>query len=98
MVTRRTLADLDGDERHATVFDDPRTVRLALSAGESVPPHSHPEAVVLLHVLDGSLDATIGGDPYAFRAGELVRFDGFEEIALTATVDTTAIVVLTPRP
>jgi anti-sigma factor ChrR (cupin superfamily) len=38
-----TLADLDGTP-HADVFDDhrPRTVRLALDAGEAVPRHTHP--------------------------------------------------------
>ena len=91
-----TLADLE-ETPHAKVFDDPpRTVRLALSAGESMPPHRHPGEAVLLHVLSGELELMLDDDAHELMAGDLVRFDGAREIEPAAVTDTVMLVVFAP--
>ncbi|WP_255151239.1 cupin domain-containing protein [Halorarius halobius] len=87
------LDALDGTV--APVFDgDPRVVRLSLSAGEERPRHSHPDRVVVCHVVEGRLDLRLDGDPLEVGAGELVRFDGAREVAPRALDDTRAVLVL----
>jgi len=51
------LADLDG-EPHAAAFPgrEPKTVRLSLDAGQSVPEHTHPDRTVLFHALTGAFE------------------------------------------
>lgn len=91
-----TLADVE-ETPHAEVFaDPPRTVRLALSAGESMPPHRHPGEAVLLHVLSGELELRLDGDARELAAGDLVRFDGEREIEPAAVTDAVALVVFAP--
>jgi redox-sensitive bicupin YhaK (pirin superfamily) len=96
MVERASLAGLD-DRPHAEVFaSDPRTIRLSLSAGEELPPHSHSGRQVLIHVLSGRLSVAVDDDCHEVGAGELLRFDGEREVAPTALEDATALVVLAP--
>jgi len=83
---------------HATVFaEGPRTVRLTLAAGESVPEHRHPEATPLIHVVEGELDVAVDGESYTVEAGGLLRFDGRKSVSPTAREDSVAVVVLAPR-
>ncbi|MDG5777252.1 cupin domain-containing protein, partial [Haloarculaceae archaeon H-GB1-1] len=92
-----SLDDLD-ESTHATVFpDDPRTVRLSLDAGESVPEHDHPDTDVLFHVLSGSFEVTVGDETYAVETGDLLRFDGARSVSPAAVTDATALVVLAPQ-
>ena len=94
---RRRLDELEATP-HATVFEgEPRTVRLELAAGEGVPEHRHPEREIVLHLLEGELTVTLGDDEHALEAGELLRFDGRQEIAPEARTDATALLVLSPR-
>ncbi|QSW98789.1 cupin domain-containing protein [Haloterrigena alkaliphila] len=90
------LADLEATP-HAQVFDEPKTVRLRLEAGEGVPAHRHPGREIVCHVLEGRLTIALGDDEREVAAGEVVRFDGEQEIAPTAQVDSTALLVLAPR-
>lgn len=97
MVETARLDELTGAP-HATAFaEQPRTVRLTLDAGESVPEHRHPEATPLLHVVEGALDVAVDGETYRLDAGELLRFDGRKPVSPTAREDSVAVVVLAPR-
>lgn len=94
---RVTLADLEAAP-HARVFDgEPQTIRLALEEGETIAPHRHPDRQIVLHLLEGRLAVTVGDDEYEVNAGELVRFDGNQDISPTALEDSTAVLVLSPR-
>jgi len=83
---------------HAEVFDrrEPRTVRLQLDAGESVPPHTHPGTDVVLHLLSGHLEVTLDDETYDVEAGELLQFGGNSEASPRAVEDSTAVIVLAP--
>ncbi|WP_227132688.1 cupin domain-containing protein [Halorubellus salinus] len=91
-----SLDDLDA-RPHAAVFESgPKTVRLALDAGESVPAHAHPGKDVLFHVLDGEMDVVLDGESTTVAGGDVLRFDGEREIRPEAVTDATALVVLAP--
>lgn len=97
MTERVHLPDLADDGR-AVLFDgEPRTVRLALEAGASVPAHQHPGRDVVCHVLDGALSLRLGGESHALEAGDVVRFDGDQDISPTADTDSVALLVLAER-
>ena len=92
-----SVPGLDG-EPHAEVFaEGPRTVRLRLDAGEAVPEHRHPGTDVLLYVVEGRLDVSVGEDVHELAAGDALRFDGDREVAPHAMEPTTALVVFAPR-
>ena len=94
-----SLSDLM-DTPHVEVFDDgePRTVRLQLEAGERIPEHRHPESDVVFHLLSGSLELSLDGEPYELVEGDLVRFDGDREVSPHALEESTAIVVFSRKP
>ena len=73
---------------------DPRVLQLSLAAGEERPPHSHPDRVVVCHVVEGRLDLHLDGESHDVRAGEVTRFDGVREVAPRAVEDTRALLVL----
>lgn len=84
---------------HAEVFErrEPRTVRLQLEAGESVPPHTHPGKDIVLHLLSGRLELTLDGERHELAAGELVQFSGDREVSPRAAEPSTAVLVFAPR-
>jgi len=86
-------------EPHAEVFPgrEPKTVRLALSAGEGVPAHDHPGSAVLFHALEGAFDVRVDDETHRVEAGELLRFDGDRTVEPTAREDGAALIVLTER-
>lgn len=93
-----SLADLTA-EPHAEVFSErPRTVRLRLDAGESVPPHRHPGLDVLIYAVDGELTLGIDDETHRLEAGDAIRFSGDREVSPEAVSDATALVVFAPRP
>jgi quercetin dioxygenase-like cupin family protein len=94
-----TVDELDGTP-HAEVFEQPRprAVRLRLAAGESVPPHAHPDSDVVIHVLSGELELGIDGENYDLSAGQVVRFSGRQEVSPAAVTDATALVVFASHP
>jgi quercetin dioxygenase-like cupin family protein len=87
------------DEPHAELFETPRprAVRLSLAAGQSMPAHTHPESDVLIHVVEGRMTITVDGASYDCPAGDLLRFDGRQEVAPRAETDAVAVVVFAPR-
>jgi quercetin dioxygenase-like cupin family protein len=89
---------LDGDTpSRQPLFDgEPRTVLLALDAGESVPAHRHPDRRIVFHVLDGELALTLDEETHALAAGDVVRFDGDQDISPAAETDARALLVLAP--
>lgn len=99
MPTIRTLSELEGSP-HATVFpnSEPKTVRLTLSAGESVATHSHPGREIVFHLLEGQLELVLDDEKHEMVAGEIARFAGEMDISPMALEDSTALIVLAERP
>lgn len=95
-------ARLDGtpDAAHARPFDagEPPVVRLSLSAGERVDPHTHPDRKVVLVLRSGVLDVDIGEKTHRVEAGDVLRFDGRNEVSPYAVEDSDALIVLAHRP
>jgi quercetin dioxygenase-like cupin family protein len=88
------LPDLDGDGRGVLFEGEPRTVRLALDAGDSVPPHEHPGREIVCHLLDGELTMTLDETDHELVTGDVLRFDGDQAISPTAETDAVALLVL----
>jgi quercetin dioxygenase-like cupin family protein len=94
---RVSLSEL-GDLSRVRVFEgEPQTMKLALEAGERVPPHQHPDRQIVFHLIEGRLRLTLGDGASDLEAGELVRFDGDQDVSLNALERSTAIVVLATR-
>ncbi|WP_336337301.1 cupin domain-containing protein [Haloarcula brevis] len=89
-------ATLDGDEGgRARLFDgEPKTVQLSLDAGESIPAHSHPGRHIVFYLRSGAVDLTLGAETLSLSAGDVVRFDGDQDISPAATADSEALLVL----
>ena len=98
MTTVKTLSQLEG-EPHANVFPDaePKTIRLTLSAGEAVAPHTHPGRDIVCYLLEGRIELQVGGGTDELAAGDVARFEGEAEISPHAIEDSTALLVLAPR-
>jgi quercetin dioxygenase-like cupin family protein len=98
MPTKRHLSDLD-TEPHAEVFpgEEPKTVRLSLDAGDHVPTHSHPGRQIVCYGISGTVDLTLGESTHGIEAGDIVRFDGDQDISPRAVTDATILLVLAPR-
>lgn len=92
------IGELTG-EPHANPFPDaePKTVRLKLDDGESVPAHSHPGRDIVFYMVEGELELTLGDDTHQLTAGDVARFDGNQDIAPEAVRETTALIVLAAR-
>lgn len=88
------LDDLEGRPGARALDGTPVVIRLALDAGESVPPHDHPGTTVVLHVVEGVLDVRLDGASHEVAAGELVRFPGEREVSPLAVEDAVALVYL----
>ena len=98
MTDRVHLPDLAGDGRGVLFDGEPKTVRLALDAGDEVPPHRHPGRVIVCHVLEGEIAMSLDDDTLALGAGDVVRFDGDQDISPAAETDAVALLVLANRP
>lgn len=98
MATIRSLDELEASP-HANVFPDaePKTIRLTLAAGESVPPHDHPDREIVLYVIEGTIELRLGEDVHRVAAGEIARFDGAQDVSPEAVEDATALLVLAER-
>jgi len=97
MPEHTTLSELD-ETPHAELFErhQPRTVRLELAAGESVPAHHHPGTDIVLHLVSGRLDVSLDGETYELSGGELLQFSGDREVEPRAVEDSTAVIVFAP--
>lgn len=93
-----TLDDLEATP-HANPFPggEPKTVRLALDAGEHVAPHRHPDRQIVCYLVSGRLALELDDEEYELQAGDVARFDGEREIAPRAIEDSEALLVLAPR-
>jgi quercetin dioxygenase-like cupin family protein len=76
------------------LFESPKTVALSLAAGESVPPHRHPDSDIVLLVRSGELDLRLGESTHRVTAGDAIRFDGDRDISPEAVTDSEAVLVL----
>jgi len=83
---------------HADVFEErsPRTVRLELDAGERIPPHRHPESRIVMHLLRGELELSLGGKVHVIEPNDSVRFRGDQEISPSAVEYSEALLVFVP--
>jgi len=88
-----------GPPSQAPVFpgEEPKTVRPSLEAGDRVPEHRHPERTVVCHVLEGTLELTLGDAIRELEVGGVMRFDGDQPISPAAVTDATALPVLPVR-
>ncbi|WP_312907432.1 cupin domain-containing protein [Natronosalvus caseinilyticus] len=94
---RAVLKDLEGSP-HARVFEgEPQTIRLTLSAGDSIASHQHPDRQIVFYLLEGRLTVTLGEDDHDLEAGDIVRFDGDQYVSPAAIEDSVALLVLAPR-
>lgn len=95
MTTVKALDDAEGHP-HANVFPqaEPKTIRLTLDAGESVPAHTHPGRDIVFYLREGTVKVDIGAETHRLTAGDIARFDGDQDIAPHAEVDSTALIVL----
>ena len=92
------LPDLDGDGRGVLFEGEPKTVRLALDAGDRVPEHRHPGRDIVCYVESGEIAMTLGDETLDLAAGDVVRFDGDRDISPEAREDAVALLVLAERP
>lgn len=98
MVTIESLSDLD-DMPHANVFptEEPKTIRLTLSEGDHIEPHSHPDREIVLYLISGDIDLRLDGESYQVTQGDVVHFDGSQEISPKANGDSIALLVLASK-
>ncbi|WP_135363803.1 cupin domain-containing protein [Halosimplex halophilum] len=88
------LPDLAGDGRGVLFEGAPKTVRLALDAGDRVPPHQHPDKEIVCYVVDGEIEMTLGDETVELAAGDAARFSGDQDISPRAREDSVALLVL----
>lgn len=95
MVTIESIEQLDGAP-HANVFptDEPKTIRLTLSEGEQIEPHSHPDREIVLYLISGEIELRLDDDSHELQAGDVARFDGTHDISPSANADSVALLVL----
>jgi len=89
-------ADLDGDGTGRTrLFEgEPKTIQLSLDKGEAIPAHTHPGRDIVFYLRSGAVDLTLGDETLSLSPGEIVRFDGDQDISPVATADSEALLVL----
>lgn len=58
-----------------------KLVRRSFKKGDVIPKHNHPEADVVFLLLQGSIDLKIGSDSLVIKQGDIVNFDGEDEIS-----------------
>lgn len=96
MVEQTSLDALD-ERPHADAFEgSPRTVRLAIDAGDRIPEHSHPGTDVVLHQLAGELVLELDGENYPLGPGDLLRFSGERAVSPRARTDSRSLLVFAP--
>ena len=99
MSTERVSLDTLESEPHATLFAaEPKTIRLSLDAGEGTAPHQHPDRQIVRSLLAGELDVQIGEQQHRLTAGDVVRFEGDQDISPNAVEDSEALLVMAQRP
>lgn len=92
--TERTDLDGDGTGRTRLFEGGPKTIQLSLDAGESIPAHTHPGRDIVFYLRSGAVDLTLGDETLSLSPGEIVRFDGDQDISPAATADSEALLVL----
>ncbi|MEF8829840.1 MAG: cupin domain-containing protein, partial [Haloarcula sp.] len=74
--TERATLDGDGSGRTRLFDGEPKTIRLMLDAGESIPAHKHPGRDIVFLLRSGAVDLTLGEETLSLSPGDVVRFDG----------------------
>ena len=91
---RVSLDDGDATGRTRLFEGEPKTIQLTLDAGESIPAHKHPGRDIVFLLRSGAVDLTLGEETLSLSPGDVVRFDGGQDIAPAATADSEALLVL----
>lgn len=101
MITRTDLPSYDGNQFVAEPLlegtqSNVRIIRL--SAGQSLPTHTHSTSDLMLYAVEGSGTLDVDGAPVDFEAGSLAFFRGDEELRLSNTSPSgfTALAFLAP--
>lgn len=84
---------------HARPFEpgEPSVIRLALSAGDRVDPHTHPDHEIVLYLRSGAVELDLDDETHSLDAGDVIRFDGRREVSPHAVEDSEALIVLARR-
>lgn len=95
MSTLKSLDELQSTP-HANVFptDEPKTIRLTLAEGEQLHRHTHPDREIVLYLIAGELELRLGEKTYDVESGDVVHFDGAQDISGSAVANSTALLVL----
>jgi quercetin dioxygenase-like cupin family protein len=88
------LPDHGGDGRGVLFDGAPKTVRLALDAGDRVPPHQHPGTEIVCYVVEGEIEMGLGDETIDLVGGDAARFSGDQDISPRAREDSVALLVL----
>ena len=97
MVKQHSLQTETGGKR--PVFsDNPKTVRVALDAGESISEHSHPGTDIVFFVVSGAMTLELDEQAYDLAGGDILQFEGERTISGSADDETAVLVVLAERP
>lgn len=90
-------ADLAAEKTRALFKSaDLEVMRLVLTAGKSLPPHSVPGEITV-HCLEGALLVTAEGRSHALAAGQLLYLAGGVMHGVTALQDSSALVTIALR-
>jgi quercetin dioxygenase-like cupin family protein len=73
---------------------------LNLRPGQTIPPHTHEQSDLVLHVLFGDGEATVDGNVQKITDGDVIHMRGEEVFGMTNTGDRdmSCFVVITPNP
>lgn len=98
MISKTSFDQLEATP-HANAFPqkEPKIIRLKLEAGESVATHSHPGRDIVLFLLSGEIELRLDGTPHLVEAGDIVHFDGDQDILPTANEYSIALLVLSSK-
>ncbi|KAA9398105.1 cupin domain-containing protein [Haloarcula sp. CBA1130] len=92
--TERATLGSGSDGRTRLFEGAPKTIQLTLDAGESIPAHKHPGREIVFLLRSGAVDLTLGDETLSLSPGDIVRFDGDQDISPAATADSEALLVL----
>ena len=73
---------------------DVQIIHKTVSAGDGIPPHSHPDCWVLFIPVQGNFSVEINEDSYEVIPGQILEFDGNATMSAHCEQHSQAMVVL----
>lgn len=84
------------------LFSEEKVLNFVLNImpGQGIPPHSHEDSDLILHVLTGGAELTVDGKTQSITAGDVIYCVGEEEFSIknNTNENLSCFVVLAPRP